>query len=155
MLVISWDSLTIFLTYLVTLDLKGYQYRGILHPGPTAMVVSLTKNKGGHQQLKVESITDEFVTLHQARNVMAGLDAVVEGNIQDGSYYQYVDENVNARSSNKGVQKENKTSEKSAAADTTVAPSSVNGKRKNSKPRSDGATSTASKKRKSAGSTKK
>eukprot|EP00978_Attheya_sp_CCMP212_P026259 scaffold86008_cov54-Attheya_sp.AAC.2 len=136
----------------------GYQYRGILHPGPTAMVVSLTKNKVGCQQLKVESITDEFVTLHQARNVMAGLDAVVEGNIQDGSYYQYVDENVNARSSNKAVQKENKTNEKSAAADTTVTPSSVNGKRKNSKPRSDMGKSkgtTAPKKRKSAGSTKK
>jgi len=75
----------------VILDLKGYQYRGTIRPGPTAMVVSLTRDG----KLKVESVTDEFVTLDtKARtDVMAKLDAVVEGDMDDG--YVVRDENVN------------------------------------------------------------
>jgi len=55
------------------------------------MVVSLTRDG----KLKVESVTDEFVTLDtKARtDVMAKLDAVVEGDMDDG--YVVRDENVN------------------------------------------------------------
>lgn len=65
----------------IMMDLKGFQYTGTINPGPTAMVASMTK--GG--QLKVESITDEFVTLRKTHDVMAQLDAVVEGDM-DRSY---------------------------------------------------------------------
>ncbi len=77
--------------YTVILDLKGYQYRGTIRPGPTAMVVALTRD----DKLKVESITDEFVTLdtNARTDVMAKLDAVVEGNMDES--YMVRDENVN------------------------------------------------------------
>lgn len=77
----------------VILDLKGYQYRGTIRPGPTAMVVAL--NRDG--QFKVEAITDEFVTLDAdtKTDVMAKLDAVVKGDMDDS--YKYREENVNAR----------------------------------------------------------
>ena len=77
---------------LVTLDLKGYQYHGEIHAGPTALVVSVQKSG----QLKVESITDEFVTLTKTQDVMAKLNAVVQGNMDEG--YAVVEEDVNARS---------------------------------------------------------
>merc|ERR1712194_587892 len=51
----------------VIVDLKGNQYHGSILPGPTALVVGLSK--GG--QLKVEGITDEFATLAKAKDVMA------------------------------------------------------------------------------------
>ncbi|KAL7517407.1 hypothetical protein ACHAWX_002333 [Stephanocyclus meneghinianus] len=74
----------------VTLDLKGYQYRGTIRPGPTAMVIALTRDG----QFKVEAITDEFVTLNTDRtNMMDKLNAVVEGEMDDG--YKVVDDNVN------------------------------------------------------------
>ncbi|KAL9183224.1 hypothetical protein ACHAXT_005011 [Thalassiosira profunda] len=77
----------------VILDLKGYQYRGTIRPGPTAMVVAL--NRDG--RFKVEAITDEFVTLDAdtKTDVMAKLDAVVRGDMDDS--YKYREENVNAR----------------------------------------------------------
>ena len=77
----------------VILDLKGYQYRGTIRPGPTAMVVAL--NRDG--RFKVEAITDEFVTLDAdtKTDVMAKLDAVVKGDMDDS--YKYREENVNAR----------------------------------------------------------
>jgi len=76
----------------VTLDLKGYQYRGTIRPGPTAMVVVLTRDG----QLKVEAITDEFVSLDASTktDVMAKLDAVVKGDMDES--YQCREENVNA-----------------------------------------------------------
>ncbi|KAL3801986.1 hypothetical protein HJC23_010330 [Cyclotella cryptica] len=74
----------------VTLDLKGYQYRGTIRPGPTAMVIALTRDG----QFKVEAITDEFVTLDTDRtNMMDRLNAVVEGEMDDG--YNVIDDNVN------------------------------------------------------------
>eukprot|EP00957_Ditylum_brightwellii_P131934 10060466-Ditylum_brightwellii.AAC.1 len=45
--------------------------------------------------LKIESITDEFVTLRQTHDVMAQLDAVVEGDMDEG--YDVVDDDVNVR----------------------------------------------------------
>ncbi|KAL7538383.1 hypothetical protein ACHAXR_008517 [Thalassiosira sp. AJA248-18] len=84
----------------VILDLKGYQYRGTIRPGPTAMVVALTRDG----QLKVESIVDEFVTLdtNTKTDVMAKLDAVVKGDMDES--YQFTEENVNAnkKKGNKG-----------------------------------------------------
>ena len=76
----------------VILDLKGYQYRGTIRPGPTAMVVALTRDG----KFKVEAITDEFVTLDASTrtDVMAKLDAVVRGDM-DSTYRYEGDDNVN------------------------------------------------------------
>ena len=71
------------------MDLKGFQYSGTIHPGPTTLIASL--NKAG--LLKVESITDEFVTLRKTHDVMAQLEGVVEGDMDKG--YQVADDNVN------------------------------------------------------------
>jgi len=79
----------------VTLDLKGFQYNGLLHPGPTAMIVNLSKQSG---VAKVEALTDEFITLEKTQDVMAKLDAVVSGNMDD---YTFVEENVNRRNNTK------------------------------------------------------
>jgi hypothetical protein len=79
----------------VILDLKGYQYRGTIRPGPTAMVVAMTRDG----KLKVESITDEFVTLdaETRTDVMAKLDAVVENGSMDDTYRYDGEEDVNRR----------------------------------------------------------
>jgi hypothetical protein len=84
--------LTSVLPVKVTLDLKGYQYHGTIHPGPTALVVSVGKTG----QLKVDSVTDEFVTLKQTQDVLAKLDAVVKGDMDEG--YAVVEEDVNVKS---------------------------------------------------------
>lgn len=89
------------------MDLKGYQYRGIIHPGPTAMIASI--NKGG--QLKVEALTDEFVTLDKTHDVMARLDAQVEGDMDEGYSSRRHDANVNAPA--RGAMADKKADEKS------------------------------------------
>ena len=76
----------------VTLDLKGFQYHGTIHPGPTALVVSVMKTG----ELKVDAMTDEFVTLTETQNVMAKLNAVVKGKFDDS--YDIEEEDVNRRS---------------------------------------------------------
>lgn len=75
----------------LTLDLKGYQYDGTIHPGPTTMIVSL---RGG--ELKVEAMTDEFVSLKKTTDVMAKLSAVVQKGNMDASY-NVVDDDVNKK----------------------------------------------------------
>jgi hypothetical protein len=56
------------------------------------MVVGFTGfSKTG--QLRVEGITDEFARLVKTQDIMAKLDAVVEGEMDDG--FQVRDENVN------------------------------------------------------------
>ena len=76
----------------VTMDFKGFQYQGIIHPGPTAMIASV--NKGG--VMKVEAITDEFVTLEKdVIDVMARLDAQVKGDLDEGYSTKGHDTNVN------------------------------------------------------------
>mmetsp|Transcript_12638 Transcript_12638/g.22963 ORF Transcript_12638/g.22963 Transcript_12638/m.22963 type:complete len:187 (-) Transcript_12638:956-1516(-) len=75
----------------ITLDLKGMQYHGTIHPGPTALVVSVMKTG----ELKVDAITDEFVTLTETQNVMAKLNAVVQGEFDNS--YDIVEEDVNRR----------------------------------------------------------
>lgn len=76
----------------VTLDLKGFQYHGTIHPGPTALVVSVLKSG----ELKVDGMTDEFVTLKQTQDIMAKLNAVVKGDMDEG--YAIEEEDVNVRS---------------------------------------------------------
>lgn len=74
------------------MDFKGFQYQGIIHPGPTAMIASV--NKGG--VMKVEAITDEFVTLEKdVIDVMARLDAQVKGDLDEGYSTKGHDTNVN------------------------------------------------------------
>lgn len=81
----------------IILDLKGRQYQGSLLPGPTAMLVGLSKGK----QLRLEGITDEFASLVQTSDVMAKLDAIVTGAELDEGY-KYVEENVNRVDKSKG-----------------------------------------------------
>lgn len=81
--------LLLALTLAVTLDLKGYQYEGRIHPGPTAMVLAV---KG--ESLRVDVMTDEFVTLTKTSDLIAKLDAVVQGNTQG---YQVVEEDANRK----------------------------------------------------------
>lgn len=64
------------------------------------MIVAL--NRDG--QFKVESITDEFVTLdtNTKTNVMAKLDAVVEGDMDETYLYKETNVNVNSKKKKKG-----------------------------------------------------
>ena len=67
---------------LVILDLKGCRYRGSILPGPTALVVGMSKGFGGGAgsgEMRVDCITDEFVHLVKTKDVMAQLDAIYEG----------------------------------------------------------------------------
>merc|ERR1712232_871521 len=68
----------------ITLDLKGYQYQGRIQAGPTAMVVSTTNSAPGttssSKQLKVDSVTDEYISLQETSNVLKTLDGVIKGN---------------------------------------------------------------------------
>ena len=64
------------------------------------MIVAL--NRDG--QFKVESITDEFVTLdtNTKTNVMAKLDAIVEGDMDETYLYKETNVNVNSKKKKKG-----------------------------------------------------
>jgi len=112
----------------VVLDLKGYQYRGIIRPGPTAMIVAM--NRDG--QLKVEAITDEFVTLdtNTKTDVMAKLDAVVSGDMDDG--YKVREENVNITEKKKGGDQD-ETTDKKGKKRTSMTKSSSNAPKKKRK----------------------
>ncbi|KAL7504144.1 hypothetical protein ACHAXN_001842 [Cyclotella atomus] len=107
----------------VTLDLKGFQYRGTIRPGPTAMVIALTRDN----QFKIEAITDEFVTLDTERtNMMDKFDAVVEGEMDD-SYKVKADDNVNhkvkkAKHDEESGDEEKGTKRKNAAKDAKAGP---------------------------------
>lgn len=118
----------------IVLDLKGRQYQGSLLPGPTAMLVGLTK--GGI--LRVEGITDEFSTLVETQDVMAQMDAIVTGAKLDEGY-KVVEENVNRPS-------------KAATAAAQAAKAKEEAKNSASKgttPKSQGTTKTAGGKRSS------
>ena len=95
-----------FIHYIVTMDLKGFQYSGTINPGPTAMVVSMhpmqSSSINTHSSgpiMKVESITDEFVTMSKAKDMMATFDAVVEKGDFDSSYFSK-EIDVNAKQPN-------------------------------------------------------
>merc|ERR1712157_278262 len=86
----------------ITLDLKGYQFRGMLHPGPTAMVLTLS----AHDNVaKVEALTDEFVTIEKTQNVMERMNAVVSGELDDG-YLNTAEVNVNEKKDSKTEKEE-------------------------------------------------
>ena len=77
------------------MDLKGFQYQGALQAGPTCIIASMHPLIG-ENIIKVESITDEFVTLQQTGDQLAQLDGVVEkGNLDDS--FTVRDHNVNSR----------------------------------------------------------
>lgn len=58
-------------------------------------------------QLKVEGITDEFSRLVKTQDIMAKLDAVIEGEMDDG--FNVRDENVNATARSAGASGETTT----------------------------------------------
>jgi hypothetical protein len=53
----------------------------------------------GNNMIKVECITDEFVTLHKGRDQLARLDAIVEKGDLDDSF-QVTDSNINSSKRN-------------------------------------------------------
>ena len=92
------------------------------------MIVAM--NRDG--QLKVEAITDEFVTLdtNTKTDVMAKFDAVVSGDMDDG--YKVREENVNITEKKKGGDKDdgNKKGKKRANASKTSSSAPKPKKRK-------------------------
>ena len=100
----------------VVLDLKGCQYQGNILPGPTAMVIGLSKGR----QLKVEGITDEFSRLVKTQDVMAKLDAVVRGDMDDGFLVR--DENVNASKESTIISNKENTKESISKAKQSIGP---------------------------------
>ncbi len=83
------------------------------------MIVAM--NRDG--QLKVEAITDEFVTLDTKTDVMAKFDAVVSGEGMDDGY-KVREENVNITEKKKGGDKEddNKKKGKKRASTSSTTP---------------------------------
>jgi hypothetical protein len=77
------------------MNLKGYQYQGGLQAGPTCIIASMHPMIG-QNMIKVESITDEFVTLQKTGDQLAQLDAVIEKGEMDDSF-KIQDTNVNSR----------------------------------------------------------
>ena len=82
------------------MDLKGFQYDGTIHAGPTVLIGSIVPNTD-EKIIKVESITDEFCSIKNTGDVMAQFDAVVEGDMDDG--YQMQEENVNTKKSKESL----------------------------------------------------
>lgn len=80
------------------MDLKGFQYHGTIHAGPTVLIASIVPNRDG-KMMKVESITDEFCSMKKTGDVMAQFDAVVEGDMDDS--YQIQEDNVNSNKKSK------------------------------------------------------
>jgi hypothetical protein len=105
----------------IILDCRGFQYHGKIHPGPTVMVLSHV----GDSKLKVEAVTNEFVTLSKVTNVMAKLNAVmVQGKMDDG--YKVIDDNVNVNKKNDEDKQEappSKAEDEPAAKKKRKAPS--------------------------------
>ena len=77
----------------IILDLKGSQYQGNILPGPTAMIASLHYAADHTQELRLESITDEFCPLVKTQDLMAKLDGRVEGTFDDS--YKVQEEDIN------------------------------------------------------------
>mmetsp|Transcript_18398 Transcript_18398/g.27265 ORF Transcript_18398/g.27265 Transcript_18398/m.27265 type:complete len:180 (-) Transcript_18398:79-618(-) len=106
-------------------DFKGYQYKGVLHPGPTCATMSFST---GMKALKVDTITDEFVTLEQTKNIMAQLNAkVVEGTLDEG--YRVIEEDVNIVTKTAST-KESKDSKNKMKTIKRKQPSKVNNSKK-------------------------
>ena len=76
------------------MDLKGFQYHGTINPGPTVLIGSIIPNNDG-KMMKVDCITDEFCSIKKTGDVMAQLEAVVEGDMDES--YQIREDNVNSK----------------------------------------------------------
>lgn len=101
----------------IILDCRGFQYKGKIHPGPTIMVLSHV----GDDKLKVEAVTNEFVTLSKVSNVMAKLNAVmVQGEMDDG--YKIIDDNVNVNANVNAVKKTNDEKQEGTVSTTEDEP---------------------------------
>lgn len=105
----------------IVLDLKGSQYRGTLLPGPTVMMASLqytaaTGDSGNQQQqqLRLETIVDEFCPLVKTQDTMAILDGHVEGTMDASYQLQEEDVNILARHEAQQQNKQQKQAEKNA-----------------------------------------
>ena len=93
----------------IVLDLKGSQYRGSLVPGPTAMIASLQYSAEDHtQQLRLETIVDEFCPLVKTQDTMAILDGHVEGTMDASYQLQEEDVNILARQEQQQQNKQQK-----------------------------------------------
>ena len=77
------------------MDLKGFQYHGTIHAGPTVLIGSMIPSKDG-RMIKVDCVTDEFCSIKKTGDVMAQLEAVVEGDMDES--YQIREDNVNLKS---------------------------------------------------------
>jgi hypothetical protein len=93
----------------ILLDCKGFQYHGKIHPGPTIMAIS----HSGDGVLKVEGITNEFVTLSQVSDVMQKLNAVVVKGAMTEEF-EVVDENENVNMKMDDDQKGDKSLQQSS-----------------------------------------
>ena len=65
------------------IDLKGRQYQGTLLPGPTVLLLNLTKPVGAQANYKpvarIEAITNEFCHLEFSRDLLGGLMGAYSG----------------------------------------------------------------------------
>jgi len=102
---------------IVTMDLKGFQYQGDIQAGPTCIIASMHPLIG-EKMMKVECITDEFVTLQKTGDAMKQLDAVWEKGEMDDSF-KVKDNNVNSRANvtqDKGKTDESKNGDQAKRA---------------------------------------
>ena len=81
------------------MDLKGFQYQGYIQPGPTCLVASMHPMIG-ENVMKIESISDEFITIQKTGDQFMQMDAIVDKGELDDSFV-VKDTNVNRRSSAK------------------------------------------------------
>ena len=133
----------------IVLDLKGSQYRGSLLPGPTVMMASLQysaatgeNGKQQQQQLRLETIVDEFCPLDKTQDTMKILDGHVEGTMDASYQLQEEDVNILARQEAQQQNKQQKQTEKNA----TKAKNNSGGKTAPKKRTSTGSTTSKSSK---------
>ena len=96
------------------IDLKGRQYDGTIHPGPTVMLLNFApavgkeKAKDGSGDIaRVEMMTDEYVHLNFTRDVLSGLmgDYHGEGLSDDKSEDGSADGSDDGRTTSRGKRK--------------------------------------------------
>lgn len=110
------------------MDLKGFQYRGLIQPGPTCIIASMHPMIG-ENVMKVEALTDEFVTLHKTGDHLALLDAIVEkGNLDES--FQIKDTNVNSNAKNQNGSSKDDDSMDESKSRKTLKKNSSNEKQK-------------------------
>jgi hypothetical protein len=140
----------------IILDLKGSQYQGTILPGPTAMVATLQYGTNHQQQLRLESITDEFCPLIKTQDLMAALEGQVEGTLDDSYKIQEEDVNILARREEQKLEQAKKQQAKGKGkGKTTTATTSTPKATGGPKRKSSAAGSSAKTKASAGGSNKK